>query len=170
MSKDTIRIMLLCLAASAAMANARQADPADGWPLQRQHLLAGHYAGKLQSYMRNCQTVRAELWLQMQPQREKSRRYTLKTTCIAGAAQHAPPRTISGSWWMDRVGDSCLTLSFEDPGDPQIGPSLYGFRIEQDPPSGSRPRAAGQVLVQDGHNCHSGSPPEQRDKRLRRVR
>lgn len=170
MSKDATRIMLLCLAASVATANAQQAGPTDEWPLQRQHLLAGRYVGKLQAYTQDCQTVRAELKLDVRGANEALHPYTLTTTCIDSDMRHTAPRTIAGSWSLDQLGGSCLMLGFEDPDDPLVGPNLYGFRLEE---ANTRPRrgeGANYVLAQDGSNCHSGMPPEHQDKRLRRVR
>ncbi|WP_205394344.1 hypothetical protein [Xanthomonas hydrangeae] len=175
MSKDATILLFRCLTAStiigAATATARQPAPIEAWPLQQQHLLAGRYTGKLQPYTQDCQAVRADLVLHKTGKpSDNSRRYTLKTTCIAGAARHTAPKTMVGSWWIDQIGGSCLMLSFEDPNDPMIGPNIYGFRIEQDTISERHAHRTDYALAQDGHNCHSGNPPEDQDKVLRRVR
>lgn len=167
MYKEAMSILLFGLAVAAA--DAAQPASGDDWPPQRQHLLAGRYVGKLQGYTRDCETVRADLRLEVGAASETAHRYTLTTTCIAGAARRAAPRTITGVWGIDQMASSCLMLGFEDPDDPQVGPNIYGFRVEE-AESRSRRAAADYVLAQDGMNCHSGMPPEHADKRLRRVR
>ncbi|MBB4126203.1 hypothetical protein GGR77_001493 [Xanthomonas translucens] len=167
MYKEATSALLLGLAAAAA--DAAQPASGDDWPPQRQQLLAGRYVGKLQGYTPDCDTVRADFKLEAGVASETAHRYTLTTTCIAGAARHTAPRTITGMWGIDQMASSCLTLGFEDPDDPQVGPTIYGFRVEEAASRGRR-AAADYVLAQHGMNCHSGMPSEHADKRLRRVR
>ncbi|MEB1528820.1 hypothetical protein [Xanthomonas sp. WHRI 7945] len=172
MNKEAMSALLLGLAAATAAMAADSPQPASGddWPPQRQKLLAGRYVGKLQGYTRDCETVRADLRLEVGSASETVHRYTLTTTCITGAGRQVAPRTITGVWGIDQMASSCLTLGFEDPDGPQVGPNIYGFRVEEAQARGRRAAAADYDLAQDGINCHSGMPPEHADKRLRRVR
>ncbi|KLD70982.1 hypothetical protein Y887_08790 [Xanthomonas pisi DSM 18956] len=167
----SVLLILFVSGASPAQAEKRasQDDALTDWPLSRQHLLAGHYVGKLHPDNRQCQSVRAELWLEAAKANKDSRRYTLKTTCITGQAQgRAATLTERGPWWLDMMGDECLILSREDVSDLSLNPNLYGFRIN--PAGTSKGHRAGYELAQDGQNCHSGDWPEHRDKVLKRVR
>ncbi|MFA1719667.1 hypothetical protein [Xanthomonas campestris] len=147
----------------------QQADPDTAWPPGRQHLLAGHYVGKLHPDIAPCQAVRAELWLEAAQGDKSSRRYTLKTTCIAPESQRSNSVvTERGPWWLDIVGSECLMLSREDASDLSLNPNLYGFRITTEPTASDQKPS--YSLAQDGHNCHSGDWPEHRDKVLKRVR
>ncbi|CAD1794188.1 hypothetical protein XarjCFBP8253_00050 [Xanthomonas arboricola pv. juglandis] len=148
---------------------AHQVDPPTAWPASRQHLLAGHYVGKLHPSNTQCQAVRAELWLEAIKGNKQSRHYILKTTCIAPKTQRGTASTTErGPWWLDQMGDECLILSRDDVSDLSLDPNMYGLRINQE--TGPNGQQAILSLAQDGHNCHSGSPPEHRDKVLRRVR
>lgn len=162
---------LLLISTSTALAeqNANQNDPPTAWPLSRQHLLVGHYVGKLHPDNTQCQAVRAELWLEAKKGNKESRRYTLKTSCVDPQTQRrAAITTERGPWWLDRMGDECLMLSRDDVSDLSLNPNMYGFRINKE--TATRGQEASFSLAQDGNNCHSGSPPEHRDKVLRRVR
>lgn len=50
--------------------NANHDDPPSAWPQGRQHLLAGHYVGKLHPDNTQCQAVSAELWLEAKETRK----------------------------------------------------------------------------------------------------
>ncbi len=116
-----------------------------------------------------CQAVRAELWLEAAQGDKSSRRYTLKTTCIAPESQRSNGVvTERGPWWLDIVGSECLMLSRDDASDLSLNPNLYGFRINIEPTASDQKPS--YSLAQDGHNCHSGDWPEHRDKVLKRVR
>ncbi|MBB3802718.1 hypothetical protein FHR47_002997 [Xanthomonas arboricola] len=160
--------LLISAGTTFAEQNANRDDPPSAWPLGRQHLLAGHYVGKLYPNNTQCQAVRAELWLEAKGNKE-SRRYILKTACIAPETQRSTTTTTErGPWWLDKNGDECLILSRDDVSDLSLNPNMYGFRIDQE--TGPKGQQASFSLVQDGNNCHSGSPLEHRDKVLRRAR
>ncbi|AVQ07546.1 TPA: hypothetical protein HH295_00450 [Xanthomonas vasicola pv. zeae] len=164
-----ITSFFLFISAGTALAeqNANQDDPPTAWPLGRQHLLAGHYVGKLHPDNVQCQAVRAELWLEAKGNKE-SRRYILKTVCIAPETQRSTTTTTErGPWWLDKNGDDCLILSRNDVSDLSLNPNMYGFRINEE--TGSKGQQASFSLAQDGNNCNSGNPLEHRDKVLRRA-
>ncbi|MCS3807340.1 hypothetical protein [Xanthomonas sp. 4461] len=167
----SVVLALLVSGASSAQAekSANQDDSPTDWPLGQQHLLSGHYVGKLHPDNGRCQSVRAELWLEAAKGKKDSHRYTLKTTCITRQTRgRAATLTERGPWWLDMMGDECLILSRKDVSDLSLNPNMYGFRINATHASGSRP--ATYELAQDGSNCHSGDWPEHRDKVLKRVR
>ncbi|MEA9921903.1 hypothetical protein [Xanthomonas campestris] len=174
MFKNALKSLLVFSFVSATvtaflgMAAAQQAHPSDLWPLQRQYLLIGTYVGKLNSYKQDCQVVHAELSLSMATPSSTIQRYTLKTTCMAGGKPNAAPATITGSWDMDQKIGSCLILNFVDSNDPMIGPTVYGFSVEPDAASDGTMRP-NYILAQDGDSCHSGRPPEDADKVLRKL-
>ncbi|AUI90186.1 hypothetical protein EBA01_08185 [Xanthomonas oryzae pv. oryzae] len=124
--------LFISVGTALAEQNANQDDPPTAWPLGRQHLLAGHYVGKLHPDNTQCQAVRAELWLEAKANK-KSRRYILKTACIAPEAQHSTTTTTErGPWWLDKNGDDCLTLSRDDVSDLSLNPNMYGFGINEE--------------------------------------
>ena len=142
------------------------------WPLRRQHLLAGHYVGKLQVEVdrRDCPTAIADLRLEAIKGKDDSHRYTLKYTCLSGRDPNYRKRTVTlrSTWWIDEIAGSCLMLEKEP--DPKRKPSsypLYGFRIEG---NGDSKLAVASLLSQDGSDCESGGASEYLDKKLKRAR
>ena len=97
------------------------------WPEERQHELAGHYAGTLRDY--ECENMTASLAL------DKAHHYVLTVDCTE---QGSPARTLRGDWWIDEIAGSCLILNNED-GDEK----MFGFRISDD----------ADLLLLDGGGC-----------------
>ncbi len=101
------------------------------WPKERQHELAGHYAGTLHDY--ECKDMIARLTL------DKAHHYSLKVQCMD---PHSVARTFHSGWWIDEIGGSCLILNQQDRDE-----KMFGFRISDD----------AMRLLPDGSSCDAAN-------------
>ncbi|RZA32006.1 MAG: hypothetical protein EOP92_28230 [Lysobacteraceae bacterium] len=86
------------------------------WPKDRQHLLAGTYAGTLRDH--ECASMTARLTL------DAEHHYLISTACTA---PESPARTWRGHWWVDEIAGSCLILDHADG-----QPKQFGLRLGDD--------------------------------------
>ncbi|MBB3813824.1 hypothetical protein CPBF426_15810 [Xanthomonas arboricola pv. juglandis] len=176
-------VAVIVLAATPSVAQTQQHNPdydyTPGsnygpiqWPLRRQHLLAGHYVGRLQVAVDrlDCPTAIADLRLEAIKGDQDSHRYTLKYTCLSGRDPDYRKRTVTlrSTWWIDEIAGSCLVLEREpDPKRTISSYPLYGFRIDA---NGDPKLKVASLLSQDGSDCESGGASEYVDKQLKRIR
>ncbi|WP_082473497.1 MULTISPECIES: hypothetical protein [Xanthomonas] len=174
--------LLLLIAATCSAQQLRNPDYDDTtgsdyepieWSLRRQHLLAGHYNGKIQVTVdrTDCAAATADLRLDAIKGRPESRHYTLSYTCLSGQDPDYRKRTVTlrSTWWIDEIAGSCLILEREPDAarNPPLAYPLYGFRISEN----THPKAVTCILLsQDGSDCQSGGASEYVDKTLKRVR
>ena len=125
-------LLILMLWVAGPLAHAQVATENGGygpivWPMERQHELAGEYAGTLRDH--ECANMAARLTL------DEAHRYVLTVHCTD---QESPPRTLRGDWWIDEIGGSCLIL---DKNRDEV--KMFGFRISDD----------ANLLSLDGGGC-----------------
>lgn len=128
------QLLITALWAAAQLAQAQVATENGGygpivWPEERQHELAGHYAGTLRNY--ECENMTARLTL------DETHHYLLAVHCTG---QNSPARTLHGEWWVDEIAGSCLILNRDDGEE-----KMFGFRISDD----------ASLLSLDGGDCNA---------------
>lgn len=126
------QLLILALWGVAQFALAQVATENGGygpivWPKERQHELAGRYAGTLRGY--ECENMVASLTL------DKAHHYVLTVDCTE---ENLPARTLRGNWWIDEIGGSCLILNKENGEE-----KMFGFRISD----------GADLLSPDGSGC-----------------
>ncbi|MDR6840382.1 hypothetical protein [Pseudoxanthomonas sacheonensis] len=128
------QLLILALWGMAQFAVAQVATENGGygpivWPKERQHELAGHYAGTLRDHA--CENMIARLAL------DKAHHYVLTVDC---SEQGSRARTLRGDWWIDEIAGSCLILNHGDGEEKR-----FGFRISDD----------ANLLSLDGSDCNA---------------
>lgn len=126
------QLLVVALWAVTQLAQAQLAPENGGygpivWPKERQHELAGHFAGTLRDH--ECGNMTARLAL------DEAHRYVLTVHCTE---QESPARTFRGDWWIDEIAGSCLILDKS-----RDDVKMFGFRISDD----------ANLLSLDGGDC-----------------